>query len=145
MLKSLIVDGHFLTWLQHIRGKVSLRWCHNELYGVLNHLRLDCLLNRLFRHRSKKTSKLRITGFVKGIHRWPVNSPHKGPVTRKMSPFDDVMKLCLWLIKVKQMTAIMANVTIFICFAICHRKRACRILSCFITKPLWRITICTPS
>ena len=28
--------------------------------------------------------------FVGGIHRWPVNSPHKWPVTRKMFPFDDV-------------------------------------------------------
>ena len=27
--------------------------------------------------------------FVRGIHRWPVNSPHKGPVTREMFPFDD--------------------------------------------------------
>ena len=32
--------------------------------------------------------------FVSGIHRWPVNSPHKGPVTRKMFPFsEDVMFL----------------------------------------------------
>ena len=29
--------------------------------------------------------------FVRWIHRWPVNSPHKGPVTRKMFPFDDVI------------------------------------------------------
>ena len=29
--------------------------------------------------------------FVWGIHRGPVNSPHKGPVTRKMLPFDDVI------------------------------------------------------
>ena len=29
--------------------------------------------------------------FVRGIHRWPVNSPHKGPATRKMFPFDDVI------------------------------------------------------
>ena len=29
--------------------------------------------------------------FVRGIHRWPVNSPHKWPVTRKMLPFDDVI------------------------------------------------------
>ena len=28
--------------------------------------------------------------FVRGIHRWPVNSPHKGPVTRKFFPFDEV-------------------------------------------------------
>ena len=31
--------------------------------------------------------------FVRGIHRWPVNSPHKGPVTRKMFPFDDVIMM----------------------------------------------------
>ena len=29
--------------------------------------------------------------FVRGIHRWPVNSPHKGPVMQKMFPFDDVI------------------------------------------------------
>ena len=29
--------------------------------------------------------------FVRGIHRWPVNYPHKGPVTRRMFPFDDVI------------------------------------------------------
>ena len=29
--------------------------------------------------------------FVRGIHRWPVNSPNKGPVTWKMLPFDDVI------------------------------------------------------
>ena len=29
--------------------------------------------------------------FVWGIYRWPVNSPHKCPVTRKMFPFDDVI------------------------------------------------------
>ena len=38
--------------------------------------------------------------FVWGIHRGPVNSPHKWPVTRKMFPFDDVimnkMKIQLW-------------------------------------------------
>ena len=29
--------------------------------------------------------------FVRGIHRWPVNSPHKWPATRKTFPFDDVI------------------------------------------------------
>ena len=28
---------------------------------------------------------------VRGIYRWPVNSSHKGPVTQKMLPFDDVI------------------------------------------------------
>ena len=36
--------------------------------------------------------------FVRGIHRSPVNSPHKSPVTRKMFPFDDViMESTLWM------------------------------------------------
>ena len=29
--------------------------------------------------------------FARGIYRWPVNSPHKEPVRRKMFPFDDVI------------------------------------------------------
>ena len=36
--------------------------------------------------------------FVLGIHRWPVTSPHIGPVTRKMFPFDDVFMQRLWLV-----------------------------------------------
>ena len=35
--------------------------------------------------------------FVWGIHRGPVNSPHKGPVTRKMFPFDDVIMKSIFL------------------------------------------------
>ena len=35
----------------------SLHWRHNDRDGVSNHRRFDCLLNRLFRHRSKKTSE----------------------------------------------------------------------------------------
>ena len=31
--------------------------------------------------------------FVWEIKRWPVNSPHKGPVTRKMFPFDDIIMM----------------------------------------------------
>ena len=33
--------------------------------------------------------------FVRGIHRGPMNSPHKWPVTRKMFPFDDVIMKCV--------------------------------------------------
>ena len=86
--------GNYHTgWLQ---GDTSLQWRHIRHDGVWNHQPQDCLLNRLFRRRSKKTSKLLVTGFVRGIHRWPVNSPHKGPVTRKMFPFDDVILYWTW-------------------------------------------------
>ena len=71
--------------------RVALQWRHNDHDGVSNHQTRGCLLNRLFRRRSKKTSKLRITGLCAGNSPGPVNSPHKGPVTRKMFPFDDVI------------------------------------------------------
>ena len=42
------------------------------------------------RRRTKKRQRSTSQAFVQGIHRWPVNSLHKGPVTRKMFPLDDV-------------------------------------------------------
>ena len=68
---------------------ITLQWRHNGRDGVSNHQPHDCLLNRLFQRRSKKTSKLRIIGLCAGNS--PVNSPHKWPVTRKMFPSDDVI------------------------------------------------------
>ena len=65
-----------IQWL-----RCALQWRHNERDGVSNHQSLDCLLKRLFRRRSKKTSELRVTGLCEGNS--PVNSPHKGPVTWK--------------------------------------------------------------
>ena len=68
----------------------ALQWRHNGHDSVSNHQPDGCLLNCLFRCRSKKTSNSASPAFVRGIHRGPGNSPHKGPVTRKMFPFDDV-------------------------------------------------------
>ena len=73
------------------QSDLSLRWRHNDQDGVSNHQLHGCLLNRLFRRRSNKTSKLRVTGLCVGKSPGPVNSPHKGPVTRKMFQFDDVI------------------------------------------------------
>ena len=47
-------------------AELSLPWRHDELDGVSNNRRPDCLLNRLFRRRSKKISKLRVTGLCEG-------------------------------------------------------------------------------
>ena len=49
-----------------------LQWRQNERDGVSNHQPDDCLLNRLFKSRSKKISKLRITDLCEG------NSPVTG-------------------------------------------------------------------
>ena len=72
----------------------SLRWRYSGRGSVSNHQPHDCLLNRLFRrcvanHRKHQSSAS--LAFVWGIHRGPVNSPHKWSVTRKMFRFDDVI------------------------------------------------------
>ena len=51
--------------------------------------------------------------FVWEIHRWPVNSPRKGPVTRKMSPFDDVIMIGSGIFVIYSITK--ENANIFLC------------------------------
>ena len=58
---------------------LTLHWRHNGRDGVSNHQPHDCLLNRLFRHRSKKISKLRVTGLCAG------NSPGTGEFPAQMA------------------------------------------------------------
>ena len=59
--------------------KISLQWRHNGRNSVSNHQPHECLLNRLFRRRSKKTSKLRVTGLCAG------NSPETGEFPAQMA------------------------------------------------------------
>ena len=59
-----VADGNF--------RRFSLQRRHNERDDVSNHQPHDCLLNRIFRRRSKKTSKLRVNGLNAG------NSPVTG-------------------------------------------------------------------
>ena len=67
-----------LCWPDHI-NLCPLRWRHNGRDSVSNHQPYDCLLNRLFRRRWKKTSKLRVTGLCAG------NSPGTGEFLAQMA------------------------------------------------------------
>ena len=58
-------DGYISSYIGH-------SWLEVGRDGVSNHQRLDCLFNCLFRRRSKKTSKFRVTGLCEG------NSPMTG-------------------------------------------------------------------
>ena len=58
---------------------MTLRWRHNGLDGISNHQPHHCLLSRLFGRRSKKTSKLRVTGLCAG------NSPGTGEFPSQMA------------------------------------------------------------
>ena len=59
-------------------ASISLQWRHNGRDSVSNHQPDDCLLNRLFRRRSRKTSKLRVTDLCAG------NSPGTDGVSAQM-------------------------------------------------------------
>ena len=58
---------------------ITLQWRHNGRDSISNHQPYDCLLNRLFRRRWKKTSKLRVTGLCAG------NSPGTGEFHAQMA------------------------------------------------------------
>ena len=59
----------------------TLRWRHNDHAGVSNHQPYGCLLNRLFSRKSKKTSKLRVTGLCAG------NSPGTGEFPAQIASY----------------------------------------------------------
>ena len=69
----------------------ALQWRHNGCDCVSNHQPHHCLLNRLFGRRSKKTSKLHVTGLCAWNSPGTGEFPLKWPVMQKMFPFDDVI------------------------------------------------------
>ena len=69
--------------------KNKSQWRHYEGDGVSNHRWLNCLVNRLFRLRSKKTSKLRVTDLCEGNSPVIGEFPTQRASDREMFPCDD--------------------------------------------------------
>ena len=76
-ISAISLRSTFSRWWQKCGN--TLRWRHNERDSVSNHQPRDGLLNCLFRRRSKKTSKLRVTGLCVG------NSPGTGEFPAQMA------------------------------------------------------------
>ena len=99
MLIVLYIDNHITSFERnrflflisnnnqpHSIDSRTLQWRHDECDGIPNHWRVHCLLNRLCRRRSKKTSELRVTGLCGGEFagdRWIPRWKGKGSVTRR--------------------------------------------------------------
>ena len=67
-----------------------------ERHVISNYRSFDCLFHSVCGPTSKKHPSQALLAFLRGVHRWPVTSPHKGPVRRKKLPFADaIMKWCL--------------------------------------------------
>ena len=88
-----------MTWLVKIRGMSKL-WPPSQTI-ILTYI-MDAMASQISSLTivystvysgadQRKYQSSASLAFVRGIHRWPVNSPHKWPVTRKMLPFDDVI------------------------------------------------------
>ena len=76
------------TMYMNIEANASLQCHHNGHNGVSNQRHLDCLLNRLLRRKSKKASKLYVTGIcVRGFHSQRASNA-------EIFPFDDVIMYC---------------------------------------------------
>ena len=83
-------DTNMIFWI--IPSKEIWQQHYNDaMMSVMAPQITDFSLNRLFRRRSKRTSNLCITGLCEGKSTVTGDSLHKGPVTRKMFPFDDVI------------------------------------------------------
>ena len=72
---------------------MTIQWRHNDRDGVWNHQLHDGLFYRLIKAHVQETSKLRVTGLWEGNSPVTGGFPHKGPVTRKMFPSDDVIMI----------------------------------------------------
>ena len=89
---DLLFDG-FIHISLHFSGFVlwhSWQWHHNGHHSVSYHQPHHCLLNRLFRCRTKKTSKLRVTGLCVG------NSPVTGKFPAQMASNTENVSIWWW-------------------------------------------------
>ena len=77
----------WLTVSQHLLK--SLQWRHNGRDSVSKHQ--PPVYSGADERRHQSFASL---AFERGIHQSPVNSPHRGPITQKMFPFDDVIMYC---------------------------------------------------
>ena len=88
-----VIDGCWLRKLSKspesaITAHVPLQWRHDERNGVSNHQPRDCLLNRLFRRRTRNIFKLRVTGLCDG------NSPVAGEFPAQRA--SDAENVSIW-------------------------------------------------
>ena len=103
---------HSSDWLYHLRLGVRVpprlrHFLSQKLWDFHKNTRLcvenECCCPRTVNIKGKHQRSASLA-FVQGIHWGPVNFPHKGPVTRKMFPFDDVSMpieyfmhlICIW-------------------------------------------------
>ena len=88
---------------------LQLQWRHNECDD------LTFVYSTIYSYADqRKHQSFASLAFVRGIHRWPVNSPHKGQVTRKVFPFDDLIMPLTQLVKTILYIAVVSEIRTWI-------------------------------
>ena len=98
--RSLIICFEFFYFSNSKMGAVARAWLALRVH--YNDVIISAMASQITNHAivystvysgvdQRKHQSSASLPFVRGIHRRPVNSPHKGPVTRKMFPFDAVI------------------------------------------------------
>ena len=85
LLWSFISFDCMLCYFEHYNDVIA-----GAMASQITSLTIVCLTVYSGADQRKHQSSASLT-FVMGIHRWPLNSPHKSSVTRKMLTFDDVI------------------------------------------------------
>ena len=85
-LSKYIPSEHMIHWPLFHYNDVIMNAVASQITSLA--IVYSTVFSCAYKKKNKNSAPL---AFVGGIHRWPVNSPHKGPVTRKMFPFDDVV------------------------------------------------------
>ena len=92
------------------RGRNTLQWRHSEHPGVSNHRRLVIRLAFCLDLHQRKHQNSRYWPLGRGIHRWPVHSPHKPSNTEPFSLDVVIMNcVCMYHIKYKKHRTITVN------------------------------------
>ena len=77
-----------IIWLNDIT--MTSWWGRWRLKSPASRLLTQPFIQSVDQEKHQSSTSL---AFERRIHRWPMNYPHKGPVTRKMFPFDDVIMM----------------------------------------------------
>ena len=92
--KSNITEFHWIPWNFEIAIRVLQTNYSDVIMGAMASeiTSLTIVYSTVYSSADQRNHQRSASlAFVRGIHRWPVNSPHKWPVRRKMFPFDDVI------------------------------------------------------
>ena len=88
------VKGSLVLWVARVSLDTMLMLYSDVIMGTIasQTTSLTIVYSTVYSGADQRTHQNSVSlASVRGIHRWPVNFPHKGPVTRKMFPFDNVV------------------------------------------------------